>query len=216
MVLGKRVEIGEELVEAGIGTGRESVGSHSPSSGAIFVGVLRWVVVKHAQWPSWMVTLIALDLPIQAAYFPKVHHRYFKSKTLVCTWDSPAEVLHATADKNVIYLVSVTIQFIQKIRPWLTESVAWRSIVSLEVHLRGSSRSVLTKARVAGKKLLHNMGFQSVDFVDNKCGGATDAIHCFGFGSSLGSKIIPRPETGLPLCVRHIIDGGVDLLLVRK
>ena len=101
-------------------------------------------------------------------------------------------------------------------RPWLTDSVALRSIVSLEVHLRGSLRSVLTKDRVDGKKLLHNMGLQSVDFVDNKCGGATDVVHWFRFGSSLGSKIIPPPEPGLPLCICHFIDGGVDLLLVRN
>ena len=70
----------EELVEAGVGPVRESVGSHSPSSGAILIGVLRRVVVKHtfvviaAQWLCWMVSLIALDLPIIAAYFSTVYH----------------------------------------------------------------------------------------------------------------------------------------------
>ena len=215
------MESDEKLVEAGIEMKRENVGNYSPSSGAILAGILRRVVVNHsfvviaAQWPGWMVTLIALDLPIKGAYFPTAYHRYFKSKASVCTWNSPVDLLHATADNNVIYLVSGTVQFIQKIRPWLTDSVAQRSIVSLEVHLRGSSRSVLTKARVEGKKLLHNMGLKLVDFVDNKCGGATDAVHWFGFGSNLGSKIIPRPEPGLPLCVRHFIDGGVDLSVVR-
>ena len=86
--------------------GEDGVGSYSPPSAGAIVGVLRQVVVKHtfvvigAQWLSWMVTMIALDLPIQAAYFPKVHHRYFKSKTSVSTWNSPAELLHATVDKK--------------------------------------------------------------------------------------------------------------------
>ena len=121
VVLGERVVSGEESVEEGMGMRKEEVGSHSPSSGSILVGVLHRVVVKHtivvitAQWPSWMVTLIALDLPIQAAYFPKVHRRYFKSKTSICIWDSPAEVILATANKNFIYLVSGTVQFVQKL-----------------------------------------------------------------------------------------------------
>ena len=33
VVLGERVEIGEELVEEGIGMGKEGVGRHSPPSG---------------------------------------------------------------------------------------------------------------------------------------------------------------------------------------
>ena len=80
MVLGEHVESDEKLVEAGIEMRRESVGSHSPSSGAILAGILRRVVVNHsfvviaAQWPGWMVTLIALDLPIKGAYFPTAYH----------------------------------------------------------------------------------------------------------------------------------------------
>jgi len=40
------------------------------------------VVVIAAQWPSWLVTLIALDIPIQEKYFPANYHSYFKSKNL--------------------------------------------------------------------------------------------------------------------------------------
>ena len=222
VVLGDRVMSGGNRVVSGEESVLEGIGRHSPPPGAILVGVLRWVVVKHtfvviaAHWPSWLVTLIALDLPIQGAYFPKVHRRYFKSKTSVCLWDSPAEVILATANKNIIYLVSGTVPFIQKLRTCFTDIVACRSIMSLEVHLRGYLRSVLNKARVAAKHLLQSMGLQMVDFVDNKCGGATDAVHWFGFGSGLGSRTIPRPEIGLPLCVRHFLDGGADLSLVRK
>ena len=121
VVFGERVVSGEESVEEGMGMRKEEVGSHSPSSGSILVVVLRWVVVKHsfvviaAQWPSWMVTLNALDLSIHAAYFPKVHRQYFKSKTSICIWDSPAELILSTSNNNVIYLVSGTVQFIQKL-----------------------------------------------------------------------------------------------------
>ena len=79
VVLGDRVVSGGNRVVSGEESVLEGIGRHSPPPGAILVGVLRRVVVKRtfvviaAHWPSWLVTLIALDLPIQGAYFPKVH-----------------------------------------------------------------------------------------------------------------------------------------------
>ena len=47
--------------------------------------------------------------------------------------------------------------------------------------------------------------------MDNKCGGATDVTHDFGFGQNIGSLVLPRPEVGLSLCVRHFLDGGANI-----
>ena len=50
---------------------------------SLIAGVLRQVVVSHkllviaAQWPSWLVTLTALEIPFQEAYFPAIYHGYF-------------------------------------------------------------------------------------------------------------------------------------------
>jgi len=55
-----------------------------------------------------------------------------------------------------------------------------------------------------------------VSFLDNECGGATDAFHDFGFGCNIESPVLPQPEMGLPLCVRHFLDGGTDVPRSRQ
>jgi hypothetical protein len=59
------------------------------------------------------------------------------------------------------------------------------------------------------------MKLRVVFFSDQACGGATDAVHRFGFGRDIESTILPSPEPGLPLCVRHYLDGGSDLSPIR-
>jgi hypothetical protein len=179
-------------------------------------GALRRVSASHrlvviaGQWPSWLVSLVALDLPIQAAYFPLEHHRYFKPKNPVTSWMPPLTLFHGSVDVDAIYLVSGTVKFVRKLRPWFTGLSSQRLIVSLESHLRGASRSMRLNAKKEGLKLLREMHLRSVFFTDRDCGGATDAVHYFGFGSDIESAVLPRPEVGLPLCVRHYLDGGAD------
>ena len=69
---------------------------------------------------------------------------------------------------------------------------------------------VRLNAKKEGLKLLREMSLRSVFFTDRYCRGATDAVHYFGFGSDIKSAILPRPEVGLTLCVRHYLDGGGD------
>ena len=97
------------------------------------------VVIIAAQWPSWLVTLIALDIPIQEAYFPASYHIYFKSKNLNYTWKTPLDLLHASIDNDAIYLVLGAVQFVRKLWPWFAGGSAQRLIVSLEIHFRGAS-----------------------------------------------------------------------------
>ena len=110
---------------------------------SVIVGILRRVSISHkcvvvaAQWPSWLVTLLALDLPVHGAYFPEPFHRYFKSKDSVCQWKSPLDLHSTSIDTMAIYLVSGTWQFVSKMQPWLSGSQ--RLIVSLEFHRRGCS-----------------------------------------------------------------------------
>ena len=66
-------------------------------------------------------------------------------------------------------------------------------------------------AKAEGSKLLRAMDLRAVFFADQDCGGATDAVHRFGFGRDIDSPTLPSPELGLPLCVRHFLDGGSEL-----
>ena len=196
-----------------------SCGVDLPST---IAGVLRRVVVAHklvviaAQWPSWLVTLIALGIPFQEAYFPAIYHGYFKSKHSVCTWKTPLELLDNPVDMSAVYLVSGSLQFVRNLRSWFTTLGSQRMIVSLEIHRRGSSRKTIRSDRVEGSQLLRDMGLRLVSFLDNECGGATDAFHDFGFGCNIASPVLPQPEMGLPLCVRHFLDGGTDVSRSRR
>ena len=97
-------------------------------------------VVIAAQWPAWLVTLIALHLPIRVAYFPSKYHCYFKSKEVI-TCANTFELLKTVVDPTVIYLVSGAVQFVDKLRSWIGELGIQRSIISLEIHRRGLSRA---------------------------------------------------------------------------
>jgi hypothetical protein len=185
-------------------------------------GVLRRVDITHklvliaAQWPSWLVTLIALGIPFQEAYFPATYHRYFKSKHLVCTWKTPLELLENRVDISAVYLVSGSLQFVRNLWSWFTKLGSQRMIVSLEIHWRGSAWKTIRSDRGEGSQLLRDMGLRMVSFLDNECGGATDAFHDFGFGCNTESPVLPQPEMGLPLCVRHFLDGGTDVPRSRQ
>ena len=180
-------------------------------------GVLRQVatprkmVVILSQWPSWLVTLIALDIPIQEAYFPANYHCYFKTKNSVYKWKNPLDLLHASIDKEVIYIFLGTVQYVSKLQSWFSGGSSQRLIVSLETQFRGASWSSLTSAKTEGSKLPHDMKLRVVFFANRDCGGATDAVHRFRFGSDIESATLPSPEVGLLLCVRHFLDGGTAL-----
>ena len=91
----------------------------------------RKVVVIAAQWPSWLVTLIALDIPFQEAYFPANYHCYFKTKNLVYKWKTPLDLLHALIDTEASYIVSGTVQFVCKLQSWFAGGSYQRLIVYL-------------------------------------------------------------------------------------
>jgi hypothetical protein len=168
-------------------------------------------VIIAAQWPSWLVALNALEIPIQAAYFPADYHIYFKINNSDYAWKSPLDVLRAPFNDDAIYLLSGDVQFARKLRSYFAGQRAQRLILSLETHFRGTSRSSLTSARTEGLELLHSMDLKVVIFADRDCGGATDAVHRFGFGRDIESSTLPSPELGLPLCVRHFLNGGTEL-----
>jgi len=66
----------------------------------------------------------------------------------------------------------------------------------------------LRKDRAAARSVLVKHGLWPVVFRDSDNGGATDAYHTIGFGTNLGSGILPSSSMGLPCTLRHFLDGG--------
>ena len=115
-----------------------------PSS---IAGVLRRVTITHnlvvvaAHWPSWLVPVIGLELPLQDAFFSSSYHRCFKAKHLVCKWKTPRDLFDHSMDPSPIYLVSGTLSFVRTLQPWFQESQ--RLIVSIEINRRSGARKAI-------------------------------------------------------------------------
>ena len=96
------VEVGLPLVvgEAIIVDARplmESQSGQDISTSGIIVGRLHVVasplpfVIIAGGWPSALIALLALDLPVQSAYFLAKLHKYLKpSKRVVTIWKAPS------------------------------------------------------------------------------------------------------------------------------
>jgi hypothetical protein len=83
-----------------------------------------------------------------------------------------------------------------------------RIIASVEISLRGVALQGLRKSRASAKEMLKRHGMQPVSFLDSENGGATDACHVLGFSQDLGLDVLPMVSKGLPLTLRHFLDGG--------
>jgi hypothetical protein len=166
-------------------------------------------VVVSSGWPSSLILVIALGLPLQAAYFPNKFHAYFNcSKAHVTKWDSVVNFWVCAANVGVIYLLSGDIQFL---RHMLVVVAGYpRVIVTVDVGRRRVSRQALLRASKAGHALFEEFDLKTLVIGDAASGGATDAQHLMGFWRDLGSVNPPPIEPGLPRTVRHVLDGGVE------
>ena len=166
------------------------------------------VVVIAENWPSWLVMVIALGIPIQAAHFPPAYHCYFKPKNEISQWMIVKDLVGTPVDRTLTYLVSGSLTFVLKLTSWLGDLGLSRSIISIEFPRRGISRSVRCSNRSMSKRFCADHGLHHAVFADQDYGGATDAVFIFAFGSAITP--IPQPEVGMPVCVRHFLNGGVD------
>ena len=163
-------------------------------------------IVVAGGWPSALLAILSLGLPLVGAYFPPRFHRYFKPKGGVTSWFTPSELTSTRLPAGVGLLVSGSARFVDGIMG--TVGPTRRIIALVEISLRGATLRVLRKSRASAKKLLTRHGMQPVSFLDSENGGATGACHVLGFGRDLGSDGLPPALTGLPLTLRHFLDGG--------
>ncbi len=70
-------------------------------------------VIIAGGWPASLISVLALELPLWAAFFPKHYHRCFKSlKTQVTSWTSIVELSAAFITSDAIYLISGDLGFL--------------------------------------------------------------------------------------------------------
>ncbi len=63
-------------------------------------------VVVAGGWPSALMAIISLGLPLVGAYFPPQFHRYFKPKGGVTSWLTPSVLKTTRLPEGVGLLVS--------------------------------------------------------------------------------------------------------------
>ena len=82
-------------------------------------------------WPGSLISVLALDLPLLAGYFPINLHGYFKfSKTRVVQWFSTRDFCALIHGGNTVYLLSGSSEFLQQVLDMLEG--AQRVIVTVE------------------------------------------------------------------------------------
>ena len=135
----------------------------SPSG--IIYGRLRVVapplpfVIVSGGWPSALIALLALNLPVQSAYFPARLHKYIKSsKCEVLLWKIPSTFSYDNVSGEVIFVVSGTSAFICRVLSLLPSEGVQRTITSVEFPLRGTSRGVVKSLRFQGRAVLVDFG----------------------------------------------------------
>ncbi len=177
--------------------------------------ILRWVrapggfIVVAEAWPSSLILVLDLSLPLWAAYFSVMLLGYFNSsKAKVDQWLSPREFCGPVRNNRAIYLLSGSADFIWKVLTLLPDC-QWM-IVTVEWTCRAASWPVLSSALKAGYNLLESFRLAPLVVADLTVGGATDSQHLLGFGLDLGSSVTPSVEPGLQRTLHHFLDGGTE------
>ena len=172
-----------------------------------------FVVVAH-HWPSSLISILALDLPLVAAFFPVTLHKYFNlPKNGVIQWQCCMDFHAPFQDTTIIYMLSGPSDFLHQMLTMLSVrkggSARLRVIVSVEFSRWGALRTMIQRAAQEGRSLLASFDLSTVVVGDAAVGGAMDGRYLLGFGRDLGSDVTPAVEPGLCLVLCHFLDGGV-------
>lgn len=71
------------------------------------------VMVLAEKWPSALISVLALDLPLDAAYFPARFHQYFKPRDNVISWQAPNLFTAALMPVGTGLLLAGSVEFLE-------------------------------------------------------------------------------------------------------
>ena len=167
-----------------------------------------FVVVAEA-WPSVLISLLALKLPIGGAFFPTKFHQYFsfqQNKHEVSPWHPTLAFTSSAFAQDYVYFVSGSRDFIKRV--WSKIKDCTHVIVSLELSRRERAHNTYRRAWTAGSKLFQTLGLLTESYSDRACGGATTNRFLVGFSPSFGSP--PALTADVQRSLRHYVNGGVE------
>lgn len=156
-------------------------------------------------WPSFLISALAMKLPIAGAYFPASFHEYFdKTKSRDLTWYTPDDLKPSLIGGTL--LVSGSLSFLQYIARRCQPTSA---IFCLEFRLRGTNRHAIQRHHADAKAALSSMGFTPFTFLHASFGGSTSASHVLGFSASLLSdRQINLSPVEVPRSISHFLNAA--------
>ncbi len=140
-------------------------------------------MVVAQSWPSSLILVSALDLPLLAGYFPIKLHEYLKFlKHWVAQWFSTCDFCAPIQEGNTVYLLSSTSEFLKRVLDLLRGSQ--RVIVTVEWTRCSASRPAIQRALKGGHDLLAAFNFLPLVVADSAYRGVTDSWYLIGLGMS--------------------------------
>jgi hypothetical protein len=106
-------------------------------------------VIVTGGWPASLISVLALQLPLWAVFFPNDLYRWFKSlKTQVTSWTSIVEFSAASITSDAIYLISEDLGFLRRTLPMFVG--LQRLIITFDMTHHCIPHRNLTWERMAG------------------------------------------------------------------
>ena len=92
--------------------GGVSMGPQTVSTRLMMVHAPCPIVVVTEGWPSCLIPILTLKLPLAGAYFPKLHHQHFKSpnNSSVASWKPIGPPIEGVYN----YVISGSLTFVKK------------------------------------------------------------------------------------------------------
>ena len=110
----------------------------SGSAGLNYIHPPYLIVFISDGWPSSLIALLGLKLPVASGFFPSPYHCYFKSSTAVSWHHPPLDFAPSAIVRCVVFIISGTLEFVKTIWPQLGENVD-HTFVSIEFAWSGLS-----------------------------------------------------------------------------
>jgi len=161
-------------------------------------------VILSQGWPSAMIALSSLDLPVLGAYFPAHYHRFFNSTNMKMGHGNVPQDFDNAQYADMTYVISGSAFFIDF---WLsTHCIGHWSIIHCEMPLQGSSKRMMSHLMHEGRGVLNTHHVGHSVWSNELFGGGTDASFLFGFGSHLSPDILPHVHPSIPRELRHFLN----------
>jgi len=139
------------------------------------------IIVIPEFWPSALIPILKLRLPLAGAYFPSGLHHHFSplcNTINKANWKPLRALDHLPPFKDdFIFVLSGSGSFIQKMWPRLGGST--QVITAFEPDLRRGKHALTNEAHGIRSVLTEKFKLQTATFRDAACGGATDARFLF-------------------------------------